>query len=75
MVLEGKIRKKYIALRFLKFLLNLSQGYKQCAIVTNDYHIVYSHIILNMSTSPRLWTKQFWAQYPEYKSNFVDYSL
>ena len=45
MVVKGKIRKKYIALRFSSFCL--SQGYKQCTLATNDYHIVYSHIILN----------------------------
>ena len=28
-----------------------------------------------MSTFSRLYTKQFWAQQPEYKPNFVDYSL
>ena len=73
MVVKGKIRKKYIALRFSSFCL--SQGYKQCTLATNDYHIVYSHIILNMSTLSMLWIKQFWAHYSEYKSDFVDYSL
>ena len=28
-----------------------------------------------MSTFSRLWTKQFWAQHPDYKPNFVDYLL
>ena len=73
MVVKGKIRKKYIALRFSSFCL--SQDYKQCTLATNDYHIVYSHIILNMSTFLRLWTNQFWAQYAGNKPNFADYSL
>ena len=28
-----------------------------------------------MSTFARLWTKQFWYQYPEDKPNINDYSL
>ena len=28
-----------------------------------------------MNTFSRLWTKQFWMQYLEYKPNFVDSSL
>ena len=28
-----------------------------------------------MSTFSRLWAKHFWAQYPQYQPNFVDYSL
>ena len=74
MALKNKIRKKNITLCvFSNFCLN--QGYKQCTIVTNNYHIVYSHIILNASTFSRLWAKQFWSQYPEYQPNFVDYSF
>ena len=72
MALKGKIGKKIYCLAFSQVS---SQGHKQCTLVTNDYHIVYSYIILNMITFSRLWTKQFWAKHPEYKLNFIDYSL
>ena len=53
MFLKGKIRKKNILpCVFSSFCL--SQGCKQCILVTNDYHIVYLHIILNMSTFSRI---------------------
>ena len=28
-----------------------------------------------MSTFSRLWTKQFWMQYPEYEPSLANYSL
>ena len=71
MVLKGKIRKNILPYVFSSFCL--SQDYKQFTLVANDYHIAYSYIMLNMSTFSRLWTKQFWVQYPEYKSNVVDH--
>ena len=71
--LEGWIRKQCIALVCSVFCL--TQGYKQCILVTNNYQIVYSHIIINVSTFSKLWKKQVWSQYPEYKLNCVDYTL
>ena len=71
---KGKSKEKNILpSAFSSFCL--SQCYKQCTLVINDYHIVYSHIILKVSTFSRLSTKQFWAQHPEYKPYFVDYEI
>ena len=67
MFLRGRIRKKStLPCLFPSFCLNRS--YEQCTLVTKDDHIVKSHIMLNMSTFSRLWTKQFWTQHPDYNS-------
>ena len=46
--LERVTEKNVLPSVFSSFCL--SQGCNQCVPVINDYHIVYSHIILNMST-------------------------
>ena len=75
MFLKGKIRKKYIALRFLKFLFKsrlqtVYSSYKRLSYSLLTYYIKYEHFFKNIDKVV-LGTIH---KKPECKPNFVDYS-